>query len=448
MTGATLFLLASSALPQVADAGPRLDLLSVLRVEDPARRERSLRDLIRRAKRSLPEWRELLAKLAQPPLPIADLETGRVLERTLRLWTGKKTGILATKVGIYLPEAYETQRRLPLLLASHGTGGTSAWQLGRWRRTAASIPMIVLAATEQGEDGGYRFSEQERQTQISLLRWALLHLSVDPDRVFLTGASRGGHLVWDVGTRHPDRWAGLVPCIGGPYAASHHGRNNLRLIENLVDMPIRDLQGEKDDPGLLWNLRYAFRRLAELGARDAELLTFPELGHGYRQDAVDWPEFFGSCRRDPTPSRIRFSAVRLGEARCHWIRILGFDRKVKSIVRMPVPAGWNRMKEEARRHYVLDAAYERTAHLKARLEGPEDNRKLIIQSRNVKRVRVQLPLLLVPGALESKGPVLLLDWNGRRRRIRLKPNLRLLLSDYCQRLDLRSAPVVSSDLRL
>ena len=48
--------------------------------------------------------------------------------------------------------------------------------------------------------------------------------------------------------------------IGGPRLAIVHGQNNMRLLENLVPTPIRDLQGSKDDPVLVESLHVAFAR--------------------------------------------------------------------------------------------------------------------------------------------------------------------------------------------
>ena len=52
--------------------------------------------------------------------------------------------------------------------------------------------------------------------------------------------------------------------IGGPYWDVRAGRANLRYLENLVHVPLRGLQGAKDQEGLVWNVRYAFERSAVL----------------------------------------------------------------------------------------------------------------------------------------------------------------------------------------
>src|SRR6185436_12932681 len=111
---------------------------------------------------------------------------------------------------------------------------------------------------------GYAFSLRERDAALGAVRFAQANFAIDPNRIYATGISRGGHLTWDVALRRPDRFAALVPLIGCPRYQLVRGQNNLRFVENLVNVPIRDLQGSKDDPGVLQNLHEAFAKLEAL----------------------------------------------------------------------------------------------------------------------------------------------------------------------------------------
>ena len=46
---------------------------------------------------------------------------------------------------------------------------------------------------------------------MSVLDEVQSELSIDPDRVYLTGGSGGGNGVWVIGTRYPERFAALEP---------------------------------------------------------------------------------------------------------------------------------------------------------------------------------------------------------------------------------------------
>src|SRR5947207_1046414 len=45
--------------------------------------------------------------------------------------------------------------------------------------------MVVVAPTEAGPNEGYRFTERERRSALSALRWARRRLDVDENRVFV-----------------------------------------------------------------------------------------------------------------------------------------------------------------------------------------------------------------------------------------------------------------------
>jgi len=427
----------------LAPQDPSADLVAAVQLTTPEARKRAVTDLLDAHRdKTAEQWLATIQQLPVPIAPLADVKTGRIERRTVELWTGK-SGVLSTEIGFYLPSSYDGKQRLPVLLAAHGTGGSATWELQQWRSTAEALGMVVVASTEQKENDGYHFAEYERLTQLSLLHWAAIHLVIDLDRAFFAGTSRGGHLAWDVGTRFPDRWAGLVPIIGGPRFASPT-QNNMRVLPNLIAIPIRDLQGSKDSPDLLWNLHLAFKRLAKLGAVDAKLIEFDDLSHGYRLDEIDWKQFYAKYRRAPFPTELRFACVKKSESRSFWLQILSFDRNVKEQFRVKVHAAeWKRLDRDGKRLLVVNAADKRTATVHGRFEGTGAERVLRLSSKGVRRVR-----LLLPKGFGDAGdkPRLTVKWNGRTRKVRLKSIPERLLLDWVERVDPGLAPVLTADL--
>lgn len=235
--------------PDVDPAALRAAFAELLEVDVPAARAKAAAELARAQGADVAAWEQALAALPRPPLPLAEAMPAGVSKRTLRLWAGPH-GMVVVEVHCYVPEGEPPQRGHGLLLACHGTGGMGSGELGIWHRFASRVPLIVLAPTEPGENSGYRFSEDERQVHLSVLRWAMLHLPVDRDRVMVCGTSRGGHASWDLALRHPDPWAAILPCIGSPRLSLVGGQNNLRLLDNVAHLKIRDLQGLGDDPAM------------------------------------------------------------------------------------------------------------------------------------------------------------------------------------------------------
>ena len=341
-----------------------------------------------------------------------------------------------TRISVHLPTRYDAAKPTPLILYLHGSHGRGEEAAGFWQSHAEALGAIIIAPTEAGENVGYAFSPRERAGAMAALRWARRRFNIDENRIHLTGVSRGGHMTWDLGGRRPDRWASLAPMIGGPRWLPTRGQQNLRFIENLAHLPMRDLQGEKDQRGLLLNLRHAFARLDELKAKDAKFVTFPDLGHSFRMPAVAWGQFLGTAKRDPTPKRVvRWSvAADDGRGRAYWAEILAVHRDVKEKFTPKVDARiWGGLDDLGQRRYMDGLVLKRTARLEARWTG---RGKFVVTTKRVKKFR----LLLTEAMFDPDEPVEVI-WNGRKRRKKLRPNARVLAGEFAERFDRTFLPV-------
>lgn len=357
-------------------------------------------------------------------------------EPTLRV-LGKKTSI---KLFVYVPESYSPETPAPLLLVAHGTGGTGNQQHKSWKSAADKLGMLVLCPSATGANLGYTFTPEERAETMAALRWARRKFNVDENKIFLSGISRGGHLTWDVSVRHPDRFAALAPMIGGPRLSNSRGENSLRYVENVAHVPIRDLQGSRDDAHLLFNLRLAFERLEEYGAPDAELIEFPSLGHSYDFQAVNWEEFLGSCERTSTPERVVRRAARLDEARAYWLEVTAFPKKIEEGFQLRVSAKkWRAMSDEEQRKTMQKAADDRTARIEMHMLGVGSFEG---EGNDIKGFRI----LLTREMFESKKPVSV-RFNRRSKKIRVKESSEVLLRDFAERFDRTFLPVAEAHFK-
>ncbi|MCR9245800.1 MAG: hypothetical protein NXI31_12280 [bacterium] len=338
-----------------------------------------------------------------------------------------------SEIFLYVPERYDSQKPAPLLLWGHGAGGTGARQYRPWQQLADRLGMLVLAPSSAAAQPGWGFTANERASQLAALRWARRHCNVDENAVFLGGASRGGHMTWDLALRHPDLWAGLVPCIGGPRMQLGE-QNNMRYLANVAHLPIRCLQGSKDDPMLLVNLRVAFDHLKKKrNASDAVFREFPELGHSYELAGVDWNEFFAR-RRAQTPERVIRTAAVKTEGRSAWCRITAFERNVRVKVAPRVSsAQWERLDERGRRKLLLDRLGRYTAELEVHDRGKG---RFTAKSKGVK----SFELLLTPDMMGRDGRVEV-RCNRRPVRVDAEPRVEVLLAEFAERLDRTFLPV-------
>ena len=333
---------------------------------------------------------------------------------------------------LYVPVGYDPRKPSPLLLWGHGAGGTGAREYLLWQQVADAVGMFVLAITANGKQPGWGFTARERAAQLAALRWARRSVNVDENAVFVGGWSQGGHMTWDLMLRHPDLFAGALPVVGGP-RIQFGPNNNFRYLENVAHLPIRDLQGSQDDALLLVNLRVAFARLQKLGAKDAVLREFPDLGHSAELAAIEWPEFF-TRRRVPVPTRVVRVAADPGETRSFWVSVTACDAKITPDVVPAVDAArYDALDETGRRTLVLDKYGDCTARLAVQDKG---HGKFVAESRGVK----SFALLLAGEQLGKDGSVEVV-WQGRTVKKKVTPDATTLLGDFVERLDRTFSPV-------
>jgi predicted esterase len=408
------------------------ELAAMVDQPTPAKRKNAALKLAKLGEFKVDDWLQAMRRF----WPRREAEPGARTEVVALLVEGK---VEQTEITVFVPESYTQKRPAAMLLALHGAGADGRDEHRRWQGVAEELGMIVLAPSESGENAGYAFTRRERTASLQALRWARRRFNIDENRIHLTGISRGGHMTWDVGLRHPDLFASLSPMIGGPRLDTRAGQNNLRYVENIRHLPVRDLQGEGDDPRMLFNLRYAFKVLERLGAKDAELITFPGLAHSFDLAAVDWKAFFGGAAREPRPDRVVRLAVDPKEGRAHWAAILAVERDVKESFTPKVRAEeWNALDDAGRRRTIAAAALRRTARLEVAMEAPG---VFLAKSRGVRRFR----LLLARGMFDPTRPVTV-TWNGKTRSKRIQESKRVLLLDFAERFDRRYLPVAEISL--
>lgn len=141
---------------------------------------------------------------------------------------------------LYLPPNYTTMSKWPLVVYLHGSAARG-YDLELVQREW--LPNQII----QGKQ--FNFILVSPQCPAIFLGWSpecviglIEHLSqtlsVDRDRVYLTGYSMGGYGVWATAINDPGRFAAVAPLCGGGDTVE---------AERLKNMPIWAFHGEKDD---------------------------------------------------------------------------------------------------------------------------------------------------------------------------------------------------------
>src|SRR5690349_1434944 len=117
---------------------------------------------------------------------------------------------------LYLPSAFDASRKYALLVSLHTEDSNERLNLrqvlgppNRLGRPEREDARFIIACPYARGSMGYRgLAEQDVYDMIGAIERSL---PVDPDRVYLTGASMGGGGALWLAETQPDRWAAVAP---------------------------------------------------------------------------------------------------------------------------------------------------------------------------------------------------------------------------------------------
>ncbi len=142
-------------------------------------------------------------------------------------------------VAVFKPESYSDTGSHPLILALPWGGGTRELALGMvdayWNREASRRGYVVIAPSILGSS----LATEAAQFLPALFSWLDEHVSYDPERVVVAGASNGGRGVFHALTADPERFAAAIAMPG-----SYSGPSG--TLEPFAGKPVWLMVGEMD----------------------------------------------------------------------------------------------------------------------------------------------------------------------------------------------------------
>jgi dienelactone hydrolase len=199
---------------------------------------------------------------------------------------------------------------------------------------------------------GFDWEDWGRLDALEVLNIARAQLHPDPQRIYLTGHSMGGHGAWQLGALFPDRFAADGISAGWISFFSYAGgarftnatpietilqrasatSDTLLMKSNFLQEGVYILHGSDDDNVPVTEARHM---KAELAAFDPDVAYHEQPGvrHWWDisdepgADCVDWPPMFDYFARHVIPTDeslrdIHFTTVNPGvSATCHWFEI-------------------------------------------------------------------------------------------------------------------------------
>jgi predicted peptidase len=188
---------------------------------------------------------------------------------------------------LWLPPGYDARQRWPLVLFLHGSGerGTDGVRMlaqGLPRTLPvnnARWPAVVLIP-QLTDEGDVRWPDAFGALD-ALLDRTMRELSIDPDRVYLTGLSRGGHGTWAYGAHRPETFAALAPVCG-------YGEPE-QIAPRVAALPVWAFHGDKDDI-IPHDKTVAIVRAIEAAGGHPRMTIYPGVNHGSWEPAYADPE--------------------------------------------------------------------------------------------------------------------------------------------------------------
>lgn len=106
---------------------------------------------------------------------------------------------------------------------------------------------------------------------------------IDPDRVYLTGLSRGGHATWRWAAAEPARFAAIAPVAG---------RGDPSTACALKGLPVWAFHGDRDDVVVPEGSFAMARAIRSCGGGMSRLTIYPDLGHNAWDPAYEDPALY------------------------------------------------------------------------------------------------------------------------------------------------------------
>lgn len=308
---------------------------------------------------------------------------------------------------LFFPPQYDAKKKFPLLILLHGTRGAGIHQINRWMEMAGRYG-VILAAPTMDFDYGWKGTAQERAIPITLAKKLPLVYAIDSKRVFLYGVSAGGHCAWEVAARYPDYFAGLISVASAPRLKNWYNLSNLQHV------PVFAAVGEREDPLLRRNLRWAGREIKRKGG-SFHYKVYADKGHClpiYR-DIKQVAQWIQRKKCQWFPKKVMF-VLSDQHTRSHWVEVLRFKNKSR-VFRQKLTGSSKHMLRR-----VPAKASSKIGRVKAHITRKN---QMYIYTRNVRVLRIHI----LPQVVDVTRPVTIYFNHKKRYHGRVDFNIEHLL---------------------
>ena len=243
------------------------------------------------------------------------------------------------------PQTPSPKPEQALFLSVHGAGVEAIGQA----RAYHSKDWGTLVAATNRRPRGFNWEDWGRLDALEVLNIAKREFNPDPQHIYLTGHSMGGHGTWFLGATYPDKWAAIGACSGYPTLKGYGSADGaipdssrsameqillrasnqsdvIELAHNYKAFGVYILHGDSDKVVPVGFARQMKNVLAGFQA-DYSYYEYPGGEHWFGDQSVDWKPLFDFFKwhtlpPDSTVNSIDFSTASPGISdKFHWISI-------------------------------------------------------------------------------------------------------------------------------
>ena len=180
---------------------------------------------------------------------------------------------------LYVPESYDPNVALPVVMALHGGSGHGRSFLWSWLRDARTYGAILVAPTSIGRTWAITGSDPDTPNLARILDHIRTRWTVDPARLLLAGMSDGGTFAYVSGMEPASPFTHLAPTA----AAFHPMLTQFADPDRLVGLPIHITHGVLDWMFPVSMAREARDALSQAGAQ-VTYREIDDLSHTYPRE--------------------------------------------------------------------------------------------------------------------------------------------------------------------
>ncbi len=210
---------------------------------------------------------------------VASLDPESPKERRVGLMAGGGEPGARGGFSLYVPESYDPDEALPLIVALHGGSGNGREFIWSWLREARSHRCILLAPTARGSTWSMMGSDVDHPALLSMVTYLREHWHVDPKHMLLTGLSDGATYSLLSGFREDSPFTAIAPACGVFHPENYANGNLARARDHRIYL----VHGALDWMFPVQIARTAVAALEGAGA-DVTFREIEDLSHTYPRE--------------------------------------------------------------------------------------------------------------------------------------------------------------------